>query len=389
MRLNKKLATLLCGFIFSTQIFAQHANHESTVAERVFELEKKNDLLNVSLNMHGSYDAPFGYESSGMGESAFKMQQLRLDVKGNINEWLSYRWRQRLNRPNNGAGSIDNVSSAIDYAAIGVKLNDKWSLFLGRQCALYGGVEYDLNPIEVIEFSDMVNNLTAFMTGANVAYKVSDNHLLQLQILDSRNGKLEDVYGQNLDKAKLPFVYILNWNGKFFDGKYATCWSISGASPARGKYTAYVALGNKIRFSKKLDMYLDLMHSYEQLDDKGYLTEIVGEQFGHRAPSALYNSAVMRINYRFAPRWNAFFKGMYETTASAKHNAAFERGRYRTAYGYIGGLEFYPMDESNLHFYAAFVGRSYQYSNRAKMRGFSDYDTQRLQLGFIYQLPVF
>ena len=166
MRLNKKLATLLCGFIFSTQIFAQHADHEPTVAERVFELEKRNDLLNVSLNMHGSYDAPFGYESSGMGESAFKMQQLRLDVKGNINEWLSYRWRQRLNRPNNGAGSIDNVSSAIDYAAIGVKLNDKWSLFLGRQCALYGGVEYDLNPIEVIEFSDMVNNLTAFMTGA-------------------------------------------------------------------------------------------------------------------------------------------------------------------------------------------------------------------------------
>lgn len=385
----KRWAVVLAGAVMGMNSYSQSAASEPSLIERVFQLEKKNDLLNVSLNMHGSYDAPFGYEGQDMGESAFRMQQLRLDVKGQINDWLSYRWRHRLNRPNNGAGSIDNVSSAIDYAAIGVKLNDRWSLFLGRQCALYGGVEYDLNPIEVVEFSDMVNNLTAFMTGVNIAYKVSDNHLLQFQILDSRNGKLEEVYGENLEKAKLPFVYILNWNGRFLDGDYTTYWSASASSPAKGNYIAYVALGNKIRFSDKVNMYLDLMHSYEQIDDKGYLTDIVGKQSGHRAPSALYSSAVARINYRFTPRWNAFFKGMVETTSAAKHHANYDRGHYRTAYGYIGGIEYYPMENSNLHFYGAFVGRSYQYSNRAEALGFSNYDTQRLQVGFIYQLPVF
>ncbi len=346
-------------------------------------------MLNVHLNMHGSYDAPFGYDGQDVGESAFRMQQLRLDVRGKISEKFNYRWRQRLNRPNNGAGSIDNVSSAIDFAALGVKIDNRWSLLFGRQAALYGGVEYDLNPIEVVEFSDLVNNLAAFMTGVNVAYRVSDNHLLQFQILDSRNGKLEEVYGENLEKAKLPFVYILNWNGNFLDGDYSTCWSASASTPAKGKYIAYVALGNKIRFSDKVDMYLDLMHSYEQIDDKGYLTDIVGKQSGHRAPSALYSSAVARINYRFIPRWNAFFKGMAETTSAAKHQEGFERGHYRTAYGYVGGIEYYPLKESNLHFYAAFVGRSYEYSRRAKAFGMSDYDTQRLQFGFIYQLPVF
>ena len=118
----KKWAVVLAGVMMGMNSYSQSAASEPSLIERVFQLEKKNDLLNVSLNMHGSYDAPFGYESSGMGESSFKMQQLRLNVQGKVNDRISYRWRQRLNRPNNGAGSIDNVSSAIDYAAISLKL---------------------------------------------------------------------------------------------------------------------------------------------------------------------------------------------------------------------------------------------------------------------------
>ena len=385
----KKWAVVLVGAVMGMNSYSQSAASEPSLIERVFQLEKKNDLLNVSLNMHGSYDAPFGYESSGMDESSFKMQQLRLNVQGKVNDRISYRWRQRLNRPNNGAGAIDNVSSAIDYAAISLKLNDKWSMCVGRQVAVHGGVEYDLNPIEVIEFSDMVNNLTAFMTGVNVAYRLSADHLLQFQVLDHRNGTFEDSYGLNLEKAKLPLLCILSWNGKFLDGRYSTCWSASYSSQAKGKYMAYVALGNRIQFTKKLGMYLDLMHSYEQLDSKRYLTDIVGLQNMHVAPSAMYNSVVARLNYRITDAWNLFVKGMWETTSAVKNSAGFERGHYRTSYGYIGGVEYYPLKDSDLHFYASFVGRSYRYAQRAKAFGVSDDDTQRLQLGFIYQLPIF
>ena len=79
-------------------------------------------------------------------------------MKGNINDWLSYRYRQRLNRGNDGSGNIDNVPTSIDYAGIGVKL-DKFSFFAGKQCTAYGGIEFDVNPIDIYEYSDMIENM--------------------------------------------------------------------------------------------------------------------------------------------------------------------------------------------------------------------------------------
>ena len=78
------------------------------------------------------------------------MHQLRIEAKGNINNWLSYRYRQRLNRSNDANGMIDNLPTSIDYAGIGIQLNDQFSLFAGKQCAAYGGFEFDLNPIDCL-----------------------------------------------------------------------------------------------------------------------------------------------------------------------------------------------------------------------------------------------
>ena len=80
-------------------------------------------------------------------------------------------------------------------------------------------------------------------------------------------------------------------------------------------------------------------------------------------------------------------KGMYETASLSDDTAGFEEGKYRTAYGYFAGVEYYPLEDSNLHFFCTFVGRSYDFTDRAA--GFNNYDTQRLSIGFIYQLPMF
>jgi hypothetical protein len=45
--------------------------------------------------------------------------------------------------------------------------------------------------------------------------------------------------------------------------------------------------------------------------------------------------------------------------------------------------------ETNLHFYLAFIGQSNFFTERAKAYGQDDYSTQRVSLGFIYQLPLF
>ena len=111
------------------------------------------------------------------------------------------------------------------------------------------------------------------------------------------------------------------------------------------------------------------MYSHEGVDRKGIITSIVGtDNQAHNAFNAEYMSYVLHVNYRFAPKWNLFAKGMYETASVYKASDEVEKGKYRTAWGYAGGIEFYPM-ESNLHFFLAYVGRSYKYTDRAKALG--------------------
>ena len=73
----------------------------------------------------------------------------------------------------------------------------------------------------------------------------------------------------------------------------------------------------------------------------------------------------------------------------SKSNGVIEKGKYRTAYGYLAGVEFYPIKNSNLHFYLTYVGRHYSYTDRAKAFGADDYSTNRISLGYIWQLPMF
>lgn len=385
----KKLTFILLIAGCAQGMYAQNTEksekflENKTLFEELTNVKKKQDKFNLFLNMQGSFDANF---RNGFEEGAFKMRQLRIEAKGNLNNWLSYRYRQRLNRSNDSSGNIDNLPTSIDIAGIGVKLGKGFSIFAGKQCTAYGGIEFDLNPIEIYEYSDMIENMSNFMTGLNIAYQICDNHQLQFQILDSRNGSQEETYGPGFEKSRAPLLYTLNWNGNLFDGIYKTRWSASVMSETKDKQMYYYALGNDFTFSKKVNMFVDFMYSDEQIDRKGIITGIVGNEDGHNALDAEYLSVVTKVNYRFQPKWNAFVKGMYETASVSKTRGDIEKGNYRTSYGYLAGIEYYPLEDSNLHFFCTFVGRSYKFTDRAAQKG---YNTQRLEVGFIYQLPMF
>lgn len=365
---------------------------EPSLVERVAKIEKQNDWFNLYMNMNGSFNADFNQGGvNGLSQGAFRINQLRIEAKGKVNDWLSYRWRQRLNRDNDGSNDIDNAPTSIDIAGIGVKLSDKWSLFAGKQCAAYGGFEFDLNPIEIYQYSEIINNMSNFMTGLTVTYDFNPNQQLQFQVLNSLNEGTEATYGENLEQSRMPLVYTLNWNANMFGGFWQTRWSVSLMDEAKDKYMYYVALGNQFNFSKRCNMYIDLMSSTEELDRKGIMTNMLGgrDRFDkHNAFNAMYNSVVAKVNYRFKPKWNFFVKGMLESAAMFKSEDGVEKGNYRTSLGYVTGVEFYPMD-TNLHFYLTFVGQSNFFTERAKMYGNDDYSTQRVSVGFIYQLPVF
>ena len=371
---------------------AQVPAGEKSLYERVSNIEKQNDWFNLYMNMHGAFDAKFNQDGrNGLSEGVFNMRQLRIEAKGRVNDWLSYRWRQRLNRSNDGNGMIDNLPNSIDIAAIGIQLNDKLSLTAGKQCAAYGGFEFDANPIEIYQYSELINNMSNFMTGVMLTYDVTPTQQWQLQILDSRNNSQDDTYGPGLEESRLPLVYTLNWNANMFDNAWQTRWSASVLEETHGNYMYYVALGNQFNFSSRCNMYVDLMSSFEQVDRKGIMTNMCGgrDAFGaHNMYNTMYNSLVTKINYRVAPKWNIFAKGMFESAGIYKENDAMGKGNYRTSLGYLAGVEYYPMD-TNLHFFLTYVGQTNFFTERAKALGNSDYSTQRVSLGFIYQLPLF
>ena len=362
-------------------VSAQSNANEKTLFEEVTGLKKKSDKFNLYMNMNGSFDA---VDVPGDGKSGkFNMRQLRIEAKGNVNDWLSYRWRQRLNRPNNGGDNIDNLPTSIDIAGIGVKMSDKWSLFAGKQCANYGGVEFDLNPIEIYEYSDIIENMSNFMTGVNIGYDATPNHQFNFQVLNSLNGSFVDTYGAvAAEETKLPLVYTLNWCGNF-NNVFKTRWSASIMNQAKSEKMTYIALGNELALGK-FGMFFDFMYSKEDIDRKRIMTSMLGG--GASLPGAEYMSFVTKLNYRFKPNWNVFVKGMYETASLSKKVGQFEDGKYRTSLGYLAGLEYYPMENSNLHFFLTYVGRKYNYTNKISLK---DYDTNRVSVGFIYQLQMF
>ena len=287
--------------------------------EELTNVKKKTDKFNLYLNMQGSFDAHF---RDGFQEGDFNMHQLRIEAKGNINNWLSYRYRQRLNRSNDANGMIDNLPTSIDYAGIGIQLNDQFSLFAGKQCAAYGGFEFDLNPIDVYQYCDMIDYMSNFMTGLNVGYNITPDQQLNLQILNSRNSSFDSTYGitedaegniPDLKSGKMPLVYTLNWNGNF-NNVFKTRWSASVMNEAKSHNMYYYAVGNELNLGK-WNAFVDFMYSKEDIDRKGIITNIVGRPGGHNAFDAGYLSVVAKCNYRFLPKWNAFVKGMYETAS--------------------------------------------------------------------------
>lgn len=377
-----------------TPLFAQDLDsrnsgmNEKSMFERMTKLEKKVDWFNLYLNMQGSFNMDLN--GGELNEAAFRMNQLRLEIRGNVTKKIYYRYRQRLNR-NSEPLELDNMPYAIDYAAVGFDVTDKFSVFAGKQSTTFGGFEFDLNPIDVYQYCDLIDNMNNFMTGVDFAYWMNPEHEFRFQVLNSRNGSFERLYGvvpPGVEMTKAPLGYTLNWNGSLWDNMVKTRWSASIFHEAKKENWYYYALGTQLNLDK-FSGFFDFMYSNEDIDRTGIISSIASnDDLTVRALNACYMSLVLNLNYRIMPKWNVFFKGSYETANIQKNNQVFEDGNYRTSWGYFAGIEYYPMQE-NLHFFATYIGRSYKYTNRAKELGATNNSPQRVELGLIYQLPMF
>lgn len=360
----------------------------SSLLERLGVIEQRTDKFHFILHLNASFDANFSGDS--MTQAAFRVNQARLEARGQLTPRLSYQWRQRLNK-SNAPEALDNLPASIDCAWIRLAFPREWTLTLGKQGAAYGGFEYDLDPIEIYQYSDMCDYMIFdFMTGVTLSWQPLPSHQFQLQALNARCGSTASVYGRLPDdtrESRLPLAYTLNWNGNFFGDRLRTRWSFTLLNQAHRRHQYYYALGNQFRLFR-FEVYLDYSLSDEDLDCRGILTSLLQPADGTPARHARYESWVTRLSYRFDSRWNAFLQGMHETASLRESTDACSRGKYRTALGYFAGVEYYPTGD-NLRFYLVYLGRSYRFTDRAAALGQADHSTTRLSLGFIYHLPLF
>ena len=369
-----------------------------SIHERITKLEKKNDMFNLYFNYAASFQAEHNSLSDEWG-TKFANKQLRIEIKGNLTDKLYYRLRHRLNKATDAKGE-DNFAKATDIMMVGYNFNDKLSISGGKMCQIWGGFEFDENPMYIYQYSDMVDYMDNFMAGVTVSYKPIPTQEIAVEISNSYNGKFADEYGDEavvvnndeahaLQKSKNPLTYIINWNGSFFNGKLNTRWAWGLQTQAKGKYSRMLTLGQQLNLPK-FQWYFDYMGAFDDLDRLKIATnELRDASVGGDAPGNVYlgkvhyNSFITKANWQFAPSWNLMLKGMYETASVTK----MERFKnYRKSFGYMGSIEYYPAKQQDFRLFLAYVGRKYDYSTKC---GLKDYNTDRIELGFMYRIKAY
>ena len=371
-----------------------------SIHERITKLEKKNDMFNLYFNYAASFQAEHNSLSDEWG-TKFANKQLRIEIKGNLTDKLYYRLRHRLNKATDAKGE-DNFAKATDIMMVGYNFNDKLSISGGKMCQIWGGFEFDENPMYIYQYSDMVDNMDNFMAGVTVSYKPIPTQEIAVEISNSYNGKFAVEYGdeavvvnndeaQALQKSKNPLTYIINWNGSFFDGKLNTRWAWGLQTQAKGKYSRMLTLGQQLNLPK-FQWYFDYMGAFDDLDRLKIATNELRDAFVDGEGDALgnvylgkvhYNSFITKANWQFAPSWNLMLKGMYETASVTKME---QFKNYRKSFGYMGSIEYYPAKQQDFRLFLAYVGRKYDYSTKC---GLKDYNTDRIELGFMYRIKAY
>ena len=322
-------------------------------------------------NFQGSFDVE---KAKGQDMTAkFYARQLRWEVRGDITDRIFYRFRHRLNK-SNARASLDNLAKATDMLYAGFRLDDKWTLTAGKMCQAWGGFEFDLNPMNIYEYSDFLENMDNFMLGAMITYAPNENHEFNFQITDVRNDKFADIYGTTsptISESKAPLTYIFNWNGNLFDNLIQTRWGGGLQSEADGYNNWLLMLGTKLNLPK-FQVFFDYMMANEQLDRLKY-TPMSGTTL---VKDAKYNSFVLKAEYQPVPHWNIFAQGMYET---AKNDLTDNK---MTGIGYFAGVEYLPFEKQDLRFFLAYIGRSREKNNVTD-------NTNRVSLGLMYRIKAF
>lgn len=392
------LALMLCTQV---GVFAQEPQTTlDSISKPIIPLNKQNLLKDVDVIFNTRFGFDNYFDNGTFTNSEFNNNQFRLEIKGKIHERVYFRFRDRYTQQSE-IGSRDHITRGTDMAFIGIYLTPNTRLDMGKMSADWGGYEFDMNPIDILEYNDLLNHADNFLTGVGITHKLKNGHSFGFQALNSRTKTFEEQYVgydiSNLEKAKMPLALVGNWRGTFFDGKFETNYSYSYFQEAKNKAMNYISLGNKYQDDKLTLMY-DFQYSKEDLDRKGMITSMVNNKIvvdddgnkGMVCENVAYMDNWIRADYLVSPKVNLSLTLM-TSNAYGKNLESDNSGmdRMRTSYGFIPTVQYIPFKDINVRFYVSYIGKYYNYSSLAKDKfGLENYNTGRISIGLVAPLLV-
>ena len=395
--MKKILFTL--SIFFALNAYAQHnpktliAEDElPTMVERI--IERRDSVMNDGykirkikshINLEFASSANAYFSAGQFDEMSFKMNRVRLEIYGRLNDHLSYHFRQSFSSYNN-VNTVENLPSSIEYANLKWRFNDKFDLVVGKQFLAVAGYEGYVNGLLVREFSEFNNNFAIFQTGLKAAAYLTPDQHLYFQVVNQKTG-LED-YGLpvGVEPSKFPLLASACWMGWFADGALNLQYSASAGQLAKGKNIYYLMCGNVYEKGPIL-AYLDVLYQRSGLDNEHRISSL--SPVPSVAQNIQYLTVIGNVDYRFHPKWNGYLKGAYETAGIYEDNGLFVKGRMMNAWNAQACLEWFPFEEDKgFKVFAHYVYKGFELTENAKALGATKPHTQRISLGIQYIIPV-
>lgn len=350
------------------------------------------DELDIYINFQGAFR---GEPSDEGPVGRFIAKDLRLELRGNIDENLWYRFRQKLYKPAE-TGSLDYFGKNVDFMMIGWRFAPKWKLEAGKFCQHWGGFEYDEVPMYVYQYSDLVDHMDIFFAGAALTFEFAPGQEMTFEVSDNLNDSFTNTYGSPVrlydaslkdaayrlvSGARFPLSYILNWNGSFLDGKVQTRWATGLMHQTASDDAFLVTLGQKYS-SGTFQFYLDYMLERDGVDRLGIAS---GDLLSgtYRFCDVTASAWIARSNWQFAPGWNL----MLAASTTGVDVPGLAVSAYRRHFGGQAALEYFPVKGQDLRFFLFCLGDRFNF--RENPAGLQSYGTWRAEIGIMYNLKCF
>ena len=286
-------------------------------------LHAQTHIDEVSVEARASFHQDW---TDGGHNTHFQGDYFNLHIKGQLNDQLTFRVRQRMNK------KIDdqNPFNATDFLWLRWQPNKRWAFTAGKQAIMVGGFEVDSAPIDVYYYGSFCNGWKQYYAfGATATFMPAQGQNVSFQFCASP---------MSLAKQN-SYTYNLYWNGHFGD-RWLTTWSYNYVEDERKQMMNWIALGNRFLVGP-LALDVDFINR-----------AAFGQKQFFFSDWTLIGKAILTLG-----KWNLCTKVGYERNDAANvdengnsYDLILEAGNN---YFYAGaGVEYFPLGNDDLRLHA-------------------------------------